>query len=328
MTKVFLQMGENDDFADANQCQKKIVTLCDNEGSNILHRLLSHSIRSSLFQFIRFVVAMAPALLNQRDNHGYIPLDFAVALTTTHEDLPTPDKMEEYRVIKLLVYCLEFYARDRVGDLRSVNENVLSHGDESEMTDEEEYEPYIDIAARRNVLQTACLLPQYCYTYRLICYLLDPRTSALEARDRSTHKPYINMAKEVDKNGNRALHLFVSNKCGSDDAYDEGTELGVIASLYEEDQFAILTVNGENTTPLQLAMQAGRRFAVTALVTFQPLVVFHDDVMIDPKLFAQLLNLVSQAHQHDNIFASVPRRIILTTLFLLLRDRPEIISQY
>lgn len=210
---------------------------------------------------------------------------------------------------------------------------MLSQGAEddysrSEIMDED-YEPYIDIAARRNVFQTACLLPPYLCTLDLIRYLLDPSTSALEASERSTHNPLIDVATEVDVHGNAALHLFVSNKCWSGGSFiNADIEQRVIESILDRNGAAIFTVNGDNMLPLQLAMQAGRRRAVTALVSLTPRMSLRVDDMNDPKLFVQLLNLISQAHQHGNTFVSLPRGVILTTLFLLLRDRPEIMSHY
>ena len=333
MTKVLLQMGDNDDIADANQHQKKFVSLCDNTGKNFLHRHFGYYyLPTCMFQVIRFAIATAPKLLNQRDMMGNTPLGIAVA-KARNTKFPTVDRKEEYRLIKLLVYCLEFYARDRIGDPQPVNANVLSQGAEddysrSEIMDED-YEPYIDIAARRNVFQTACLLPPYLCTLDLIRYLLDPSTSALEASERSTHNPLIDVATEVDVHGNTALHLFVSNKCWSGGSFiNADIEQRVIESILDRNGAAIFTVNGDNMLPLQLAMQSGRRRAVTALVSLTPRMALRVDDMNDPKLFVQLLNLISQAHQHGNTFVSLPRGVILTTLFLLLRDRPEIMSHY
>jgi hypothetical protein len=167
------------------------------------------------------------------------------------------------------------------------------------------------------VLQTACLLPQYLCTLDLIRYLLDPSTSALEARERSTHNPLINVATEVDVHGNTALHLFVSNKCWSGGGCindDNCIEHRVIEIILDRNGAAIFTVNGDNLLPLQLAMQAGRSRAVTALVSLTPRMALRVDDMNDPKLFAQVLNLISQAYQPDNTFVSLPR--------------PEMISHY
>ena len=322
MSKVLLQMGKHDDIAEAIQYQKKIFTLCDNDGCNILHRVLRYSIRTNLFMFIRFVVAMAPALLNQRDNCGLTPLDIAVAKSKCEE---FHDKLDEYRVIKLLVYCSEFYARDRLGDFWPVklNEDGCSW---SEITDEDGFEIYI--AARRNVLHTACLLPQYLCTLDLIRYLSNRRTT--EARDRFTHKPLINMATEVDENGNRALHLFLSNKrwsggCINDDGH---IEIRVIFAILVSDRTAIFRVNGDNMLPLQLAMQAGRRRAITTLILWYPQMALRvDDIMSDTKLVVELLSLVTQG-QHDNSLGHLHRRYFLNALFVFLRGRPETFSHY
>jgi len=126
-------------------------------------------------------------------------------------------------------------------------------------------------SSRRNVLQMACLLPRDACPYNglLISYLCSTNASTLEvqaisSRTLSTRRwersnvttnnggiPTINMAGEVEEDGNYALHLFLLNKSYSrvtdnsdtnnDNKLQRTTEVNILHALIDAHHDAIYT---------------------------------------------------------------------------------------
>jgi hypothetical protein len=166
------------------------------------------------------------------------------------------------------------------------------------------------------------------------------------------------LASEVDERGNHALHLFLSNESyargGSNaettTAGDDGdatllrtAENKIAVALLNAYRKAISIPDGNGDLPLRIAMKAGRRRAVPALLAEYPEAVFSDGSMLDAKLYVQVLGCIS-VPPHDFFLANdefggrdggsadddterakIQRRCI-TTMFNLVRARPDVVS--
>jgi len=193
-----------------------------------------------------------------------------------------------------------------------------------------------------------------------LTYLCSGDASKLEAEARAgTDVPAGNLASEVDERGNHALHLFLSNESyrprGGGDAEtttagDDGdatllpaAESEITAALLGGCRGAISIPDGSGDYPLRIAMKAGRRRAVIALLAEYPEAVFSDGGMFDPKLYEQVLGCISVpphdfflandgfggrdggSADNDTERAKIQRRCI-TTMFNLVRARPDVVS--
>jgi ankyrin repeat protein len=244
-------------------------------------------------------------------------------------------KQSYYRVLKLFVHGM-------LG--RSGTDMTLSTDNEEEIKGEMKGKfdtPTTDINSTsksrvgsidnlsQNVLHEACLLPRSILLpsdYRVfadnpISYLLCNDASRLEAAARQS-KGSINMADEEDASGNFALHLFVSNEsyCIVKKLRDINFEEYLLKQLIEYNPSAVFIPNKDHKLPLHLAMKAGRRHAVTKLLTLHPDAVHLDDRMDDPQIFVQLLGCVADVARERN----EARASYFSSMFQLIRSRPDI----
>ena len=327
MLKVLLQMDKNDDIADADYYQHRIITLQDSQYRNIIHRFLEEFPPFHVCEVIRFAVALSPAVLCQRDIRGRTPLDTAVSKFSPQQwrfrsPEPSITMRKWYGILKLLVQCLELHSRTS-GSLREIWAAV----DE----DEEGY-PNINNTEGQNVLHLACRLQ-----YRdcppdgiLIERLLHPNVLQLEAYDRGTMwRETIDMAAEVDVNGNLPFHLFLSNNTWPSSrltSSEISTEMHMIHLLSSGPLiYANFHPNRDGKLPVKLAMQAGRKLSTWYLTLANAAAVFFDETMRDVKLFAHLLCLMTSSSTEFNIH-TLDRRYFLNATFILLRGRPELFS--
>ena len=349
--KALLQiMDEEEDRAGVrvslSPFQHGILTLLDRQERNILHHLMDVAIPScDSFDAVRFAVAMAPSLLFQRNNRGKTPLDYVL------------DRLLERPSARRREHIIIIHGNDdgRVGMLR--NYLMLRM-----LVD------YMDRDVRgwgevpRNVLHSACLLPRHSCPSdgSLLTYLCSGDASKLEVEARAgTDVPFDNLACEVDERGNHALHLFLSNEsyarggsnaetttAGDDgDATLRTAENEITVALLNAYRKAISIPDGNGDLPLRIAMKAGRRRAVPALLAEYPEAVFSDGSMLDIKFYVQVLGFIS-VPPHDFFLANdefdgrddggsadddvterakIQRRCI-TTMFNLVRARPDVVS--
>ena len=341
MMKALLQMDE-EDREGVSPFQHRILTLLDRQERNILHHLMDVAIPSEdSFDAVRFAVAMIPSLLFQRNNRGKTPLDYVLDRLLERSGTRRRHHMHSYgnddeglRLLKnysMLKVLVDYMDRDvrGWGEVRS-----------------------------RNVLHSACLLPQHSCPSdgSLLTYLCSDHASRLEVKARAgANVPFDNLASEVDGRGNHALHLFLSNEsyarggnaetaAGDDSDAALGTvENKIMAALLNGNREAISIPDSNGDLPLRIAMKAGRRRAVTALLVEYPEAVFFDSSMLDIKLYVQVLGCISvppdcflgndefdgrdDGGSADDATkrAKVQRRCI-TIMFNLVRARPDLVS--
>ena len=339
--KALLQItdeeGDREDrVVSLSPSQHGVLTLLDRQERNILHHLMDVAIPSEdSFDAVRFAVAMAPSLMFQRNNRGKTPLDYVL------------DRLLERPSARRREHIIIIHGNDEggVGMLRNyLMLRVLVDYMDRDVRGWGEVRP-------RNVLHSACLLPRRSCPSdgSLLTYLCSGDASKLEVEARAgTDVPFDNLASEVDERGNHALHLFLSNESyargGSNaettTAGDDGdatllrtAENKIAVALLNAYRKAISIPDGNGDFPLQIAMKAGRRRAVPALLSEYPEAVFSDGSMLDAKLYVQVLGCISvpphdfrgAADDDDTERAKIQRRCI-TTMFNLVRARPDVAS--
>jgi hypothetical protein len=111
------------------------------------------------------------------------------------------------------------------------------------------------------------------------------------------------MAGEVEEDGNYALHLFLLNKYysratnNSDTSnYNKllhATEVNILNALVGAHHDAISIKYGNGEFPLHIAMKAGRRRAVSILLTEYPFAVLHNDSMFNVHHYVHILGCIT-----------------------------------
>ena len=353
-----------------SQRQYQILTLLDRQKRNILHHMLDIFIPAEdTADTIRLAVSMVPSLLYQRDVRGCTPLEYVLSRlvdNTNNSNSQNPrrrkhlpnnygndtrgiGKQRNYTVLKLLVECM--YTDNTATSISDTNEG------EGRRVQQQQ------IRSRRNVLQMACLLPRAACPYdgSLISYLCSTNASTLEVQDISSRTlstrrwersngttnnggiPTINMAGEVEEGGNYALHLFLLNKSysratnNSDKSnYNEllhTTEVNILHALIDAHHDAISIRNANGEFPLHIAMKAGRRRAVSILLTEYPVAVLHNASMFNVHHYVHILGCITAPinligvgeHNSSCRYDDVECRCV-TIIFNLLRARPDIVS--
>ena len=360
--KALLQiMDEEEDREDRfslSPFQHGILTLLDRHEENILHHLMAVVIPSNdTFDAVHFAVAMAPSLLFQRNNRGMTPLDYLLdrllerpsarrrdSISILHGNVGGVEMLRNYLMLKVLVEYMDLDVRGW-GEVRSRERR--SHR-----------------IAERNVLHSACLLPRHSCPSdgSLLTYLCSGDASKLEVKARAgTDVPFDILASEVDERGNHALHLFLSNEsyCArggnaeTTTAGDDGdatllrtAENKITGALLDGYRNAISIPNGNGDLPLRIAMKAGRRQAVPALLAEYPEAVFSDGSMLDIKFYVHVLGCISvPPHDFFPVYgefdgrddgggadddatkrAKIIQRRCVTIMFNLVRARPDVVS--
>ncbi len=343
MLKVLLQINEGDDD-NILQYQRKVLTLVDRLEKNILHHLLNSRARSEeSLEVVEFIVTLSPALLYQRDDRYMTPLEYVLrrldwaGRQSIYHIIPT-SCTEDYKMLCLFVSALEQDVRIRIG--RGEENNHYSNMTGSRTGTHNVHNYYAPTA--RNALHAACLLP----------WSVGPSDGSLIkylARTTWEHNGVVLgdgqvMAEEEDSNGNLALHLFVSNmsyshcRRGSDDSMASiskrlgkqslcNLEYDVVRVLMTVNPKAVFTPNKDNMLPLQLAMMAGRRYAIALLVMKYPGAVHADERFGDIKLLGHLLSCLSDKVLIKSQAVIGKPQACLSTTFQLLRARPDIIDE-
>ncbi len=341
MLKVLLQINEGNDD-NILQYQRKVLTLVDSLERNILHHLVNSQDLS--LEVVEFIVTLSPALLYQQDNHYMAPLEYVLDRLdwTRRQSLNqymlthTSHRPEDYKMLCLFVSALEQDVRMRIG--RGEESNHYSNMTGSRPGTHNTHNYYAPTA--RNALHAACLLPWSVGPSdgSLIKYLARSRwvLNGVVLGDGRV------MAEEEDSDGNLALHLFVSNmsyshcKRGSNDSMANiSKHLGkqslcnledVVRILIMVNPKAVLTPNKDNMLPLRLAMKAGRRYAIALLVMKYPGAVHADECFTDIKLLGHLLSCLSDEVLIKSQAVLGAPNACLSTMFQLLRARPDIIT--
>ena len=331
--KALLQMdGDDDGVLPINQeYQKKIITLIDREYRNILHHLLRFMdiIPSEDFEVIEFFVTLCPSLLYQTNGVEGTPIDIIITrLEDGHDFFDDPEMQANYKVLCCLVYSLERDARRRSRSQQLEREE--NHAVNDEIID------YVPV----NILHAACLLPLELDEYSHSPSLINDFLCIFHGnRINEDGDDLVNiMAKNEDNNGNRALHLFVSNesyrnnndhfcfdeRMGSD--YNYKLKMNTLRGLVNADPTAIYHPNNDNILPLELAMKAGRRCSIALLLSKYPDAVHMIECLSDIKLFPHLLSCLTDKVVMTNQIQPYEPKISLSTMFHLLRARPDVVS--
>jgi len=256
---------------------------------------------------------------------------------------------KNYQMLSLLVRCMEQETRGwgKVKNIENAASLVLEEGQTTSHCGENSRN------IPRNVLQSASLLPRsLCPSDgSLLTYLSYDTVSTLEAKVRVDAKlPAINMAEETTCEGNLALHLFVSNTSyadgndsnvsdqdapaksedratENDNKSNSNAEQKILDALLDKNRSAVRTVNSNDELPLHIAMKAGRRRAVAILLMEYPEAVLLYDNFDNIKLIMHILGSISVAKEcgHEDA-RSVNQFRYLTTMFTLVRARPDIVS--
>ncbi|KAL3794211.1 hypothetical protein ACHAW5_001488 [Stephanodiscus triporus] len=340
LMKALLQMDE-DHRGGVSPLQHRILALLDRQERNILHHLLDSKVPSDdAFDAIRFAVAMTPSLLFQRDSRGKTPLDYVLprllespGTSRRHymmyrNDDPRRGMQRNYSMLKMLVEYMDRDARGWGG------------------------------VQPKNVLQSACLLPQNSCPSdgSLLTYLCSCDASNLELETRDGDDFHVNnFASEVDEQGNHALHLFLSNKSyahggiaetaagDGNDAMQCTLENKIMTALLDGYHEAISIPNSSGELPLRIAMKAGRRRTLPTLLQKYSDAVLFDESMLNIKFYVHVLACISVTPDflllNDEVDNSadggdsddaVKRLEIqnrwITIMYNLVRARPDIIS--
>lgn len=347
--KALLQMDvDENDGGELNQYRQRIITLLDRQNRNILHHLLDIVVPSDI-EAVGFAVALTPSLLFQQDNREKTPLQYVLERIMANPGSRRRHYMnsygnddaglkKNYQMLSLLVRCMEQETRGW-GAVKNI-ENAAS------LVPEEDQTTSCDEISRnipRNVLQSASLLPRsLCPSDgSLLTYLSSDTVSTLEAKVRADAKfPVINMAEETTCQGNLALHLFVSNESyagdsdsnasdqdANNDTSNSSAEDKILDALLDKNRSAVRTANSNDELPLHIAMKAGRRRAVATLLVEYPEAVLLYDSFDNIKLIMHILSSISVAKECGHEDASSENKFrYLTTMFALVRARPDIVS--
>jgi len=347
-----IEEGEHEteeEGAALRRSRQQVLLLLDRQNRNMLHHLVGSLVPSEeSFTNVDFLVGIAPLLLFQRDSWERTPLECVLEKilakhgTRRRRDMSQFGSHESdglarnHRMLMVLVRSME----------------RATSGEREEDTSQ-------------NTLQWACLLPkQYCpYDGSLLTYLSSELASRLESTVRTDDDSTSdNMASKADSNGNRALHLFVSNKsyanddiaaditendsvhlkdAGPDTKENNSPQCNITEKIWMEllrsDSGAISIPNEEGQLPLHIAMKCGNRQAVALLVMEYPECVLLDDSMDNMQLFMHILGcistqysmIVSNRNNGTNANYTGPvetHQKCLTTMFGLIRARPAIVS--
>ena len=286
--------------------------------------------------------------------------------------------MKNYKMLRLLVRCMERETRSWNVSQRTTDVNSL--GDENNNTSDSTITtPNIGTDENQNnILQLACLLPRaVCPSDgSLIAYLTSIDAGKLEAQvrneaDNNNHNSSsssssslnaTNMSEEEDASGNHALHVFLTNKSYAG-KYDSQSSSGdnsrgsgndeentttpskveheIMQHLIQMDHQAIFTSNNMGQLPLQIAMKAGRRNAISVLVLEYPEAVLLDDSMNNIKYFMYVLSSISdptnvyllktgsegddEESTEDDVHAKKSKKC-LTAMYELVRAKPDVVS--
>jgi hypothetical protein len=323
--KALLQMdGDDVGVLPINQeHQQTAITLLDRQDKNILHHLLSPMVEipsEDTIEVIEFLVTLCPSLAYQPNHEERTPINCIIPRLEeySYEYFDDRDLQANYKVLRCMVYSLERDARRR-------SRSQLLEREENAMNDK--IIDYVPV----NILHAACLLPLDLDAHSPslindILYIFQGMRISENGDD-----DVINMAKEEDNNGNRALHLFVSNESYRNNnehfCFDEriGSEynlkLKTLRSLVNADPTAVYHPNNDNILPLELAMKAGRRCSIALLLSKYPDAVHRIESFSDVKLFAHLLSCLT-----DKVVMTNQSKNCLSTMFHLIRARPDVVS--
>ncbi len=298
--------------------RQQLLTLLDRQNRNVLHHLLEISEPTDdTFRALHYVIGRDYSLLLQKDDRGKTPLDYVFdhyymhAGTFRRSNGHTGEARYEksYLLLKVLVGYLE---RGELGTYATNGEEVNN-----------------DDIIPQNLFHSVCRLPMGVCPELMFKFL---------------YKESASIVKEVDENGNTALHLLLANPSYAGDGNSTSQQRSyrprnraynqrqrefryVLASNRE----AIYTKNNSGHLPLRIAMDAGRRDVMTDLIMLNHEAVLLDERLEDsPILIAHILGIV--ASSSDVLEPDSEPKIVddvvnpLDTVFKLLRARPDFVS--
>ncbi len=300
---------------------QQLLTLLDRQNRNVLHHLLEISEPTDdTFRALHYVIGREFSLLLQKDDRGKTPLDYVFDHYYTYASsfrrnngLTGEERYEKsYLMLKVLVGYLE-RGEPALG-------TYATNDDDEEVSN--------DNIIPQNLFHAVCRLPMGVCPELMFKFL---------------YKDTAPIVKEVDENGNTALHLLLVNPSYAGDgnapqqpsyrprnrAYNQSQR--EFRYVLASNRDAIYIQNNSGHLPLRIAMDAGRRDVISDLIMLNHEAVLLDERFEDtPILIAHVLGIV--ASSKDVLEPDSEPKIVddvvhpLDTMFKLLRARPDFVS--
>lgn len=290
---------------------EQLLSLLDRQDRNVLHHLTEISEPTDdTFRALHYLIGRDYSLLLQKDDRGKTPLDYVF---DRHYMKSSRRNNGPSKKGHLLLQVLVGY---------------LERGEGAQGASATDEEVNNDDIIPQNLFHAACRLPLGTCPELMFKVLFNGATTA---------------EKEVDENGNTALHLLLANPSYAGEgnasqqqsyrprnrAYNQSQRefRYVVASNRD----AVHTQNNSGHLPLRVAMDAGRKDVMTDLI-----MINHEAVLLDerlenrPILMAHVLGIV--ASTRDVLEPDSEPKIVddvvnpLDTMFKLIRARPAIVS--
>ena len=297
--------------------RQKLLSLLDRQNRNVLHHLLESEVPSDdTFQAVHYVIGQDYSLLLQKDDRGKTPLDYVFARHEMHVHSGRTGMSDGYTIQE---------RNERNYLLLKVLIGYLERGEEAVANDEDVSN---DAIIPQNLLHAVCRLPMGVCPEQMFKVLF---------------KGVTGLEKDVDEDGNTALHLLLANPSykGETETSQQQSYLShnrtnehsqrVFRYVLASNRDAIYVQNKSGHLPLRIAMDTGRREVLSDLI-----MVNHQAVQLDkrlegsPKLMAHMLGVV--ASLSHSLGPDIEPKIVdtvvhpLDTMFELIRGKPDIIS--
>ena len=300
---------------------QQLLKLLDRQNRNVLHHLTEISVPTDdTFQAVHYVIGQEYSLLLQKDDRGKTPLDYVFDRHYMHANsarsrLSNGNTVEErYENTYLLLQVLVGYLERGEGSAGTyaINEEEVNNDD----------------IIPQNLFHAVCRLPMGVCPELMFKFLFKGITS---------------IEKEVDENGNTALHLLLANPSYTGEgnasqqqsyrprnrAYNQSQR--EFRHVLASNRDAIYAENNSGHLPLRIAMDARRRDVMTDLIMINHEAVLLDERLDDsPILMAHVLGVV--ASSSDVLEPDSEPKIVddvvqpLDTMFELIRARPAVVS--
>lgn len=298
---------------------QQLLTLLDRQNRNVLHHLMEISEPTDdTFRALHYVIGREYSLLLQKDDRGKTPLDYvfdhyymhASSFRRNNGHAGEERYEKSYLMLKVLVGYLD-RGEPALGVYATNDEEVNN-----------------DDIIPQNLFHAVCRLPMGVCPELMFKFLYKDATS---------------IVKEVDGNGNTALHLLLANPSYAGEgntsqqpsyrprnrAYNQSQR--EFRYVLASNRDAICKQNNSGHLPLRIAMDAGRRDVISDLIMLNHEAVLLDERLEDtPILIAHVLGIV--ASSRDVLEPDSEPKIVddvvnpLDTMFKLLRARPDFVS--